>query len=640
MQRSSLFAVFLILSLIVVAACSDAPVASDPIPDISSDTSSLLGQTPVQSEGRVKPLSTVAGFTMLRINHKRTFTDPSGRKWKPMGWFMRTSLFPSKAADDRVFMIEDFAVLDRIGVSELKKGRKKRDRYSYNELRPALRKLGELASEYNDIVSRDRAPVQRQVILLQYKVYLYQGVLGVFSFARTGISLHSSEAKAAFGGAENVPLSDALTKVSTMKLSSASLPWEKGFADTVQSVAWEARALALLAPVKSSEGYDAEWKSVYDVAGHAVSGHGHPEDVEFVRRLEAVFASRNDAGRLGQSVGKLYSEGRARAASSDIYDKVEMEIDYYRLNPFERSMYLYSVAALLVILSWFVRSKWIIRSVWGLMIAALALHTYGIVLRCIMRDRPPISTLYETVLFIAGSGALTALIVEFTNRRKIGLSVAPFLGAIGLLIAMRFEEIDAKDTMPQLQAVLDTNFWLATHVIAINFGYAAGFLASALAHVYLLGHIFRVKLDNRGAYREINRMVYGVLLFSLLFTVIGTILGGVWANDSWGRFWGWDPKENGALMIVLSQLAIVHARLGGYIKAFGICAAAIASGVIIAFSWWGVNLLGIGLHTYGFTAGIQQALWIFYGLEGAVLLAAFVSHVIAGQSRATDPALK
>jgi ABC-type transport system involved in cytochrome c biogenesis permease subunit len=115
------------------------------------------------------------------------------------------------------------------------------------------------------------------------------------------------------------------------------------------------------------------------------------------------------------------------------------------------------------------------------------------------------------------------------------------------------------------------------------------------------------------------RMTYGVICFGLLFSVVGTVLGGIWANYSWGRFWGWDPKENGALMIILWELAILHSRLGGVIKNFGVCMAAVFGGVIVAFSWFGVNLLGVGLHSYGFTSGIARALLMFYIIESAVL---------------------
>jgi cytochrome c biogenesis factor len=115
-------------------------------------------------------------------------------------------------------------------------------------------------------------------------------------------------------------------------------------------------------------------------------------------------------------------------------------------------------------------------------------------------------------------------------------------------------------------------------------------------------------------------MVYGVLCFGLIFSTVGTILGGIWANESWGRFWGWDPKENGALLIVISQLVILHARKGGFLREFGVAIAGAAAGCVVAFSWWGVNLLGVGLHSYGFTSGIQSALSSYYAIQGSIVL--------------------
>src|SRR5690606_21223804 len=163
-----------------------------------------------------------------------------------------------------------------------------------------------------------------------------------------------------------------------------------------------------------------------------------------------------------------------------------------------------------------------------------------------------------------------------------------------------------------LVAVLDTNFWLSTHVTTVTMGYAAGLLAAALAHIYIFGKRFNLKKDDPAFYKSITRMTYGVICFGFLFACVGTILGGIWANYSWGRFWGWDPKENGALMICLWGLIILHARMGGYIRDLGIAITSVIMGMIIAFSWWGVNLLGVGLHSYGFTSGIMNMLVIFW----------------------------
>ncbi|MEQ1751735.1 MAG: cytochrome c biogenesis protein CcsA, partial [Prosthecobacter sp.] len=108
--------------------------------------------------------------------------------------------------------------------------------------------------------------------------------------------------------------------------------------------------------------------------------------------------------------------------------------------------------------------------------------------------------------------------------------------------------------------------------------------------------------------------------FATLFSLVGTILGGIWADQSWGRFWGWDPKENGALMIVLMGLIILHARLGGYIREIGLHALSLMLGAVTLFSWFGVNQLSIGLHSYGFTAGISLALNSGYSIKGIFIL--------------------
>lgn len=233
------------------------------------------------------------------------------------------------------------------------------------------------------------------------------------------------------------------------------------------------------------------------------------------------------------------------------------------------------------------------------------------------------TTLYETILFITACTILVSLFIEYVNRQRVALAVASTLGVIGLFLSMKYELKEAVtqgDTMPSLVAVLDTNFWLATHVTTVTMGYAAGLLASALAHVWIFGKLFGFRKDEGEFYRSLSRTIYGVLCFGLFFSLVGTVLGGIWANYSWGRFWGWDPKENGALLICLAFLMILHARMGGYLKQFGMCVASILTGLVVAFSWWGVNLLSIGLHSYGFTNGIYITLVIFFSCEWIVLL--------------------
>jgi ABC-type transport system involved in cytochrome c biogenesis permease subunit len=115
--------------------------------------------------------------------------------------------------------------------------------------------------------------------------------------------------------------------------------------------------------------------------------------------------------------------------------------------------------------------------------------------------------------------------------------------------------------------------------------------------------------------KDLTRMTYGAICFALFFSFVGTVLGGLWADDSWGRFWGWDPKENGALIIVLWNAVVLHARWGGMVKDRGLAVLAVAGNIATSWSWFGVNELGAGLHSYGFTEGVTLALVAFIGSQ-------------------------
>ena len=229
--------------------------------------------------------------------------------------------------------------------------------------------------------------------------------------------------------------------------------------------------------------------------------------------------------------------------------------------------------------------------------AAKAPQALGLVARIYIQGRPPVTNLYSSAIFIAWGVVVMCLLLEMIFRNGIGTMVAAVVGFLSLLIAHNLA--GSGDTMQMLQAVLDTNIWLATHVVVITLGYASTFLAGFLAIVYVVRGALTRSLPKDTA-KSLAKMIYGIVCFAMLFSFVGTILGGIWADQSWGRFWGWDPKENGAVLIVLWNALILHARWGGLVRERGVALLAIFGNIVTAWSWFGTNMLGIGLHSYGF----------------------------------------
>ena len=233
-------------------------------------------------------------------------------------------------------------------------------------------------------------------------------------------------------------------------------------------------------------------------------------------------------------------------------------------------------------------------------------------------NRPPVTNLYETFVFVAWTGALLGFILEWIQKNSLGIMAGSVGGLLFLLIAGRYSL--EGDTMGMLAAVLDSNLWLATHVVTISAGYAGCLIAGIVGHVYV---IHRLAHPDQPHFRErLSRSIHGILAFGLVFTFIGTVMGGVWADQSWGRFWGWDPKENGALLIILWCAVLFHARLAGMIGPLGMAVGTIVSIITVALAWFGVNLLGVGMHSYGFTSGIARWLLFFVAAELIFIAAA------------------
>jgi ABC-type transport system involved in cytochrome c biogenesis permease subunit len=227
----------------------------------------------------------------------------------------------------------------------------------------------------------------------------------------------------------------------------------------------------------------------------------------------------------------------------------------------------------------------------------------------VIQQRPPVTNLYSSAIFIGWGCAGLLILLEWWYRNGIGVLLAGATGATSLVIAHYLSL--SGDTLEMMQAVLDTNFWLATHVTTVTLGYTASFVAGFLGVLYILRGVVTPTLTV-AAGKTISTMTYGVICFAMLLSFVGTVLGGIWADQSWGRFWGWDPKENGAVLIVIWNALILHARWAGIVKQRGMAVLAVFGNIVTAWSWFGTNQLGVGLHSYGFTSGVSKWLAIFW----------------------------
>lgn len=299
------------------------------------------------------------------------------------------------------------------------------------------------------------------------------------------------------------------------------------------------------------------------------------------------------------AVDRHLDKMRSAETTSGNWRGIKLELFYNRFSPLYLAMVLYLFGLALTALSWIGWSENLRRAAMTINGLALLVHVAAVVLRILISGRPPVTSLYGSFVVVSAVGVILLLIVERITRLGIGNLLASLSAFTALLWAWTISIVDG-DTFAVLVAVLDTQFWLSTHVIAISVGYAATMVAGFLGIAFLIGTEFtrRIRPEQQ---KTFSALIYGIVCFALLFSFFGTVLGGLWADDSWGRFWGWDPKENGALMIVLWNAAILHARWAGIARARGVAALSVLGCAVTIWSWEGVNQLGVGMHTYGFS---------------------------------------
>jgi ABC-type transport system involved in cytochrome c biogenesis permease subunit len=549
-----------------------------------------FGSLPVAHMGRVKPLDSLARNTLraLTINSESAKTE-GGKRIPAVQWLLEVMSGSEDALKMPIIRIDSkevrriFDLPDRQGFA-----------YSVRELQPKIDEFEKQAEAAHKTPEEKRTVEQRRVLELDERLKLYLVLVRAFSppdlpdLPSEEKSKNDPNAIQQFMADYRAAMSATSRAMAAMK-APRLIPMSLG-ENTPPEDAWQAYPLAYaFANLMQLSGQKPDEATI---GFNSIISAYHKHDAAAFNAAVAKYESI-----LEKSQPPLWNESR-----------VHQEERFNAISPFFLALMLYVLAFLVAIFGWLLRYRPLNWAAFTLIALTFLLHTAALATRIYISGRPPVTNLYSASVFIGWAAVLFGLGIEAIYRLGLGNIVAAVAGYATLQIAYQLSS--GGDTIAVLQAVLDTQFWLATHVVCITLGYAATYLAGLFGVLYVVCGFFTPLLD-RGLRKELGRIIYGITCFAILFSFFGTVLGGLWADDSWGRFWGWDPKENGALIIVLWNALILHARWDKLVADRGLAVLAIGGNIVTSWSFFGVNQLGIGLHSYGFTSGVAVALDLF-----------------------------
>ena len=541
-----------------------------------------FGRLPIVADGRTKPFDTLARSSLLVLSSRQYYEDHNEEPQSAIRWLLDVIARPETAFKHKVFRIDNLEVQELVGLE-----RRERFRYAPEEFLPKLDKLTEQSAKAHDKDAAEIGIYDKKVLELERKLGVLDLLLQSFSPPNIRAESARDDLIGAFGRQE------ALKK----------------------------RHPPLVVPPTEARGEWETFASAWTKSFARTTFLNQPPDeaTEAMTRILVAYA-KDDAATFNKEVS-AYREWLQEHPPVELnVPRTDFEAFFNRFQPFGIARGLYIFAFVIAALGWlamlFRASTPFQRSAVAIALVAFAVHTFALVARMYISGRPPVTNLYSSAVFIGWGAAGLGLLMNVFFRHGLGTVLATAAGFITLGIANHLATDG--DTFIVLQAVLDTQFWLATHVTCITLGYATTYLAGLLGLAYVLLGLASPFLT-RELGRDLNKMTYGALCFSIFFSFVGTVLGGLWADDSWGRFWGWDPKENGALMIVLWNALVLHARWGAMVKERGFALLAIVGNIFVSWSWFGVNELGVGLHAYGFREGM-----VFWLCVGALIHLAMV----------------
>ncbi|MGD0410774.1 MAG: cytochrome c biogenesis protein CcsA [Verrucomicrobiota bacterium] len=579
------------------------------------------GRLPVLLNGRVQPLDSVARNSLLGISGTSELANAGGGPMSATEWLLEAMTKPELADQRKIFRVQHPDLAGKLGATT--EGLQK---FSFNDLtnqyqyiKDQAQNIFEAENGKGEEAEKQRTALQKDVLHLFSSLQLYFRIKnslepeGADDFQKE-VEAYQQSLPAGRAALQNTEEGKPANAEDVQRITVSFRRYEQ-----LSQIAY-----VWLIPPAPGQPRQA-WSNTGTNLMDAVVSGAVGEPMKDYARMAGAYQA-NQPGEFNQAVADyrvwLQSNELASALGAG-----EREFFFNQIQPFYVSMVIYVAAVILGCLYWINLSPALRKSGFYLLVLAFAVHTFALLFRMYLQGRPPVTNLYSSAIFIGWAAVLFGIFLERIFLGGIGLVCTGFIGFITLNIAHHLALQDLwtsagrGDTMEMLRAVLDTNLWLSTHVVVVTLGYASMFVAGLLAIVYIVrGFFTRTLAPEMG--KTLARMVYGIVCFATLFSFVGTILGGIWADQSWGRFWGWDPKENGALLIVLWNGMILHARWGGLIKERGLMAMAVFGNIVTSFSWFGVNMLGIGLHSYGFMDAAFRWLMFFDATQVALIVLA------------------
>ena len=626
---------------------------------------SQFGKLPVVFNGRVQPMDSLARNSLLQIREKQ---EANLEPWKGASahmisaseWLAYVMMKPTVADEWPVFRVDnpDLIALLKLPAKDLAQHQDGKH-YSWAQIQPSLHALDDETSRImNDKKEAStRTAYEKAAIKMREKLWLYLQLKNAMEPEDTGLQSEVAKLQTVYPAEKDsvVPFNDVLdnylklramkgernsqaasdrqvviTQDSVDKFLAVAKKTQAGKAytrDDLATVFEEVERFSsminmdgplLIPPHEAGLARDS-WRDVGTTLMSDLRSGQTDSSITAYAALASAFQA-TDAPEFNRQL-VLYRSALASNFAPEL-SKASWEVFFNRMQPFYNAMLVYVLALLFAFGFWLTFSETLRRTAFWLVVWALVIHTSGLIFRMALEGRPPVTNLYSSAIFIGWGACVLGLVLESFWKNAIGLVVACVIGFITLIIA-HFLALSG-DTMEMMRAVLDTNIWLATHVVIVTLGYASTFVAGFLGILYVVLGFFTPMLSRQSGKSDIGKsltkMIYGIVCFATLFSFVGTVLGGIWADQSWGRFWGWDVKENGALIIVLWNAMILHLRWGGMIRERGMATCAVIGNIVTSWSWFGVNMLGIGLHSYGFMDAAFYWLLAFVASQLALIV--------------------